>query len=235
MGKTISNLPIDDRPYEKLEQLGSENLSNSELLAIIIKTGKKDLNCIEIAQNILSGKKYTFNLSDLDYLTSLSIQELMQYDGIGKVKAIQIKAVIELSKRISRSCYEKNNIKITKPRDVYLLVHESYIGKKQEIIKTILLNKANKVISIVTNSLGNVDTATTSIKEIFSEPIKQMASGIVLVHNHPSGNTTPSKNDIDFTKFIKENGEIFGIKLLDHIIIGNNEYASLVEKGYINT
>ncbi|MNP25567.1 hypothetical protein D3C76_1183810 [compost metagenome] len=158
----------------------------------------------------------------------------MSYNGIGRVKYIQIKAVIELAKRISRTGFFKNNIKIKRPKDVYDLVYESYIGKKQEIIKTILVNKSNNVISVVTNSLGNVDSTSTSIKEIFSEPIKQMASGIILVHNHPSGNTQPSNQDIKFTKFIKENGEIFGIKVLDHIIVADNGYTSLCENGYVN-
>ncbi|MCX8074385.1 MAG: DNA repair protein RadC [Clostridia bacterium] len=233
MGKNITKLPSDDRPYEKLELLGSENLSNSELLAIIIKTGKKNLNCLEIAQNILSGNSNSDKISDLEYLTTLSKEQLIRYEGIGRVKAIQIQALVELSKRISRNKCDRSSIKMTCPKDVYNLVIESYIGKKQEILKTILVNNSNKLISIITNAQGSTNMAIVGIKEIFSEPIKQMASGIFIVHNHPSGVTIPSKNDIEFTKKIKENGEIFGIKLLDHIIISDNGYTSLYENGDI--
>lgn len=234
MGKNIENLPTDDRPYEKLEMLGSENLSNSELLAIIIKTGTRRLNCVEVAQNILKGKENTSNISDLEYINSLSIQELQKYEGIGRVKSIQIRAVIEIAKRLARTRGSKNQAKIVSPKDAYELIHESYIDKKQEIIKTILLNKANKVISIVTNSLGNLNTTNASVKEIFCEPIKQMAAGVILVHNHPSGNTKPSNADINFTKFMCENGRIFGIQILDHIVISNSEYTSMSELGYID-
>ncbi|MNI53737.1 hypothetical protein D3C73_1085900 [compost metagenome] len=235
MGKPISDLPLDDRPYEKLELLGSENLSNSELLAIIIKTGKKNLSCVEIAQNILNGKKGYDSVTDIEYLASLSIEELIKYEGIGRVKSIQIKAVIELSKRISRNSLKQKNNKIKSPNDIFDLIYETYIDQKQEILKTVILNKSNKVLSIITNAIGNVDTVSSGVKEIFSEPIKQMASGIVLIHNHPSGNLTPSKNDISFTKNIKEYADLFNIKLLDHIIIHNDQYLSMVEKGYINT
>ncbi len=233
MGKNIVKLPVDDRPYEKLERLGSENLSNSELLAIIIKTGTKELNCLEVAQNVLTTDKNIDNISDLEHLNNLSIHELMKFPGIGRVKAIQIKAVVELAKRISYSSKNVDKCKINSPKDIFNLVKKSYIGKKQEIIKTVLLDKSNKVICVVTNSLGNIDSVMIGIREIFSEPIKQMAASIILVHNHPSGNTTPSKEDIKFTKMVVQNGEIFQIKVLDHVIIGNNSYSSLVELGYI--
>lgn len=233
MGKTIGRLPIDDRPYEKLEILGSENLSNSELLAIIIKTGKKGLNCVEIAQNILGGYDKTTHITDLLYLNSLSKNELMKYDGIGRVKAIQIQAVLELAKRINRSILNTNKIKINTPLDVYNLLKESYLNKKQEIIKTILLDKSNNVICVVTNTLGNVSSASTTVKEIFSEPIKQLASYIILVHNHPSGNVNPSKQDIKFTNNMMECGKTFGVTVLDHIIIGKSGYTSLKESNYM--
>lgn len=227
MAKNITEMPINDRPYEKLELYGESSLSNSELLAIIIKTGTLKLNCLQIARNILSVNNNT-NFTDLEYLSNLSLEELKSFDGIGRVKAIQIKAVIELSKRVSKT-YEINKDKITCPKDVFYLLNQSYIGKKQESLKTILLNKQKNIISIVTNAIGTNDNINISIKEIFSEPIKHLSNSIILVHNHPSGSLTPSKNDVYFTKKINEYSKIFNIELLDHIIIANNNYVSMKE------
>ncbi len=232
MAKNIKKLPLNDRPYEKLELLGSENLTNSELLAIIIKTGKKNKSCIEIAQEILNINDNLHDISDLEYLSSISMEELRHYDGIGKVKSIQIKAVVELSKRMSK-VYGKTRRKINNPKDVFNLLNSSYLGKKQECLKTIILNKKNEVISINTNAIGNNDSITIGLKEILSEPIKQMAHSIILSHNHPSGTLIPSKQDISFTKNVYEHAKIFNINLLDHIIVANSDYISLKEQGYI--
>lgn len=161
----------------------------------------------------------------------MSLNNLKKFKGVGRIKSIQIKAVLELSKRISKTNIN-NKTRITSPSDIFNLVNESYIGKKQEIVKTILLDNSNKVISVITNGIGKVSSVQIGVKEIFSEPIKQMASGIILVHNHPSGNMVASESDIKFTKTISEYGETFEVKLLDHIIIGKNEYISLKEKGY---
>ncbi len=233
LAKIVENLPLNDRPYEKLELAGPSNLTNSELLAIIIKTGTKKYTCLDIARNILNkGKK--FEMSDIDYLGSLSLQELQKYEGIGRVKAIQIKAVIELSRRMSKS-YEANvyKRKIKSPSDIYSLVGSSYCYEKQECLKTILLNKRNIVLAVVTNAIGSNDSINISLKEIFSEPIKQLAHSIILVHNHPSGTLEPSRQDINFSLKVSQMGEMFNIKLLDHIIIANNKYISIKEKGYI--
>lgn len=230
MAKNISNLPLNDRPYEKLELLGSNNLTNSELLAIIIKTGTKDMNCLEIAQNILSDKSKYSNQTDIDYLVNLSFEELKKYKGIGRVKAIEIKAVIELAKRISKN-YDNIKNKITCPKDVYDNIAYTYFGMKQECLKTIILNKQNCILSIVTNAIGSNDNINVGLKEILSEPIKQLSSSIILVHNHPSGSLKPSEADIRFTKKVEEYSRIFNIQLLDHIIIANNKYVSMKETG----
>lgn len=210
--------------------MGASNLTNSELLAIIIKTGTKKYNCLEIARKILNDK--LSNMSELEYLSQLSIEELKQYEGIGKIKAIQIKAVIEFSKRIS-STFLVDRRKITCPLDIYNLVKREFIDKKQEMLKTIILNKSNRVISMITNGLGNTDKIDIGIKEILSEPIKQMANSIILVHNHPSGNLKPSKADISFTKSIIEYARIFDIEVLDHLIVSNKGYISLKESKFI--
>lgn len=233
MAKNIKLLPLDDRPYEKLELIGENNLTNSELLAIIIKTGTKKYNCLEIAQNILKTKENISKISDLEYLTNLSLEELKSYEGIGRVKAIQIKAMIELSKRIA-SMYVIDKKSITSPKDVFNLLRKEFIGKKQEVLKTIILNKKNTIISVITNAIGNNDNISIGIKDMLSEPIKQMANSIILVHNHPSGNLKPSKADILFTKKINENAKQFDITLLDHIIVSDKGYISLKEINKFN-
>lgn len=234
MAKIIDKLPLNDRPYEKLELVGPSNLTNSELLAIIIKTGTKKYSCLEIARSILK-ESTRIEMNDIEYLSRLSLQELKQYEGIGRVKAIQIKAVVELAKRISKtSNFDITKNKVTSPTDIFNLVCSSYCFEKQECLKTIILNKRNIILSIVTNAIGSNDSINISLKEIFSEPIKQMAHSIILVHNHPSGTLTPSKQDIFFTNKVNETSKIFNINLLDHIIIANNKYISLKEKGYID-
>lgn len=231
MDKGLNKLPVNDRPYEKLELLGEENLTNSELLAIIIKDGTKDKNCLDISREILNSNKHLDYISELEYLSNMSLNNLRKFKGIGRVKSIQIKAVLELSKRIYKTNVN-NNFKISNPQNVFDIMKSYYVGKKQEMVKTILLDNSNKIICIVTNGIGKTSEIQIGIKEIFSEPIRQMASGIIIVHNHPSGNMKPSESDIRFTKTIHEYSTIFEIKLLDHIIIGKNEYISLKEKGY---
>lgn len=232
MAKNIVDLPINDRPYEKLELMGEENLTNSELLAIIIKNGTSKLNCLEIAQNILKTNEINTKISDLEYLMDISMEELKKQDGIGRVKAIQIKAVVELSKRISNiNIIDKD--KVTSPGDIAKILIPKYLGKKQECLKVVILNKQNKILSITTSAIGSNDNINVGLKEILSDPIKQMASNIILVHNHPSGSLKPSKQDIEFTKHIKEYSKIFNIEVLDHIIIAGSDYISLKEKNFI--
>lgn len=208
-------------------------MTNSELLAIIIKSGTRRYNCLEVAQNILNAGSNVSKMSDLEYLKNLSLEELKSYEGIGKVKAIQIKAVLELSRRVASTYSFLDKEKITMPKDIFRLVQKDFIDKKQEVLKTIILNKNNKVISIITNAIGNTDNINIGIKEVLSEPIKQMASSIVLVHNHPSGNLSPSKADINFTNKVNEYSSVFNIQLLDHVIVSNNDFVSLKEKGII--
>lgn len=230
MAKNIINLPLEDRPYEKLEKLGEENLTNSELLAIVIKTGTKNKSCLDIAREMLVTNLE--NINELEYLSNMTLNNLTKFNGIGRVKAIQIKAVIELSKRVA-SVRNITKVKVVSSKIVYNMLHETYKDKKQEIIKTVILDRSNNVLSVVTNAMGETSEIKIGAKEILSEPIKQLASGIILVHNHPSGNVTPSKADINFTKKIEEYSRIFNIKLIDHIIIGKNNYLSFKEQGII--
>lgn len=219
----IKDLPDLERPYEKLESYGVSNLSNAELLAIIIKTGTKELTSVQIAQQILAKD---VNKLGISFLKDISIEEMQQIKGIGRVKAIQLKAVLELSKRIAMPINIKYQ-KVITPEHVSEIVMSDLKDQKQEIIKTLLLNNKNNLIRIVTNSIGGLNSNIIEPREIFKEPIKASAAKIILVHNHPSGDPTPSRSDIDFTKRICVLADMLGIELLDHIIIGDNNFYSL--------
>lgn len=225
MSTKMKELPLSERPYEKLEMYGAKVLSNSELIAIIIKTGTKNETSINLAQKILKIKSGT-SANDLRFMQELSIQELMQIKGIGKVKAIQLIAVCELARRMSRPI-NNLNVKIKTSQDVANILMDEMKYEKREIAKLIILNTKNIVLKILDISLGGTNFAVIEPKEILLEPIKMQAPKIILVHNHPSGDPTPSKSDYIVTDRIYECASLMGIELLDHIIIGDNKYQSI--------
>lgn len=180
----MKELPISERPYEKLELYGEEMLSNAELLAIIIKTGTKKETAISLAQKILSLNK-NYNKNNLRFLQEVSIKELTSIKGIGKVKAIQIKAACEIAKRIAKPI-DITKIKIKNTKDVANLVMSELRYEKREIAKVIILNNKNIVLRIVDISLGGANFACIEPKDILAEAIKMQAPKIILVHNHPS-------------------------------------------------
>ena len=226
MNMKMKELPISERPYEKLIMNGAESLSNSELLAIIIKTGTKDYTALDLANNIL---KLNDNKEkdDLSFLQDVSISEFMQIKGIGQVKAIQLLAVCELVKRINKPI-NKQNIKIKDAKDVAKLLINELKYEKREVVKLILLNGKNIILKIKNISYGGSNFAMIEPKEILVEAIKLQAPKIILVHNHPSGDVTPSKADFSITDRIYEAAQILGIEFLDHIIIGKNQYESIL-------
>ncbi len=180
----IKELPISERPYEKLELYGPEMLSNAELLAIIIKTGTKDENSVSIAQKILKLNNTT-DKENLRFLCDISIEEFIKIKGIGRVKAIQLKAIGELTKRISRPI-DKKKIKIKNTKDVANLLMPELRYEKREIAKVIILNNKNIVMRIINISFGGTNFASIAPKEVLAEAIKIGAQKIILVHNHPS-------------------------------------------------
>lgn len=224
MSITIKELPEAERPYEKLELYGEKTLSNAELLAIIIKTGTKKETSVEIAQKLL--KLNTTKEEDLNYLHSISIEELMQIKGIGKVKAIQLKAVCELSLRMSKpSNYRK--IYVKEPYDLAKILMSELRYQKREIAKIVVLNSKNQILKIKDIAYGGSNFANVSIKDILLEPIVMKAPKIILVHNHPSGDSTPSRQDIEYTNTLYESAAMFDIELLDHLVIGDMNYTSI--------
>lgn len=221
----IKELPEAERPYEKLELYGEKSLSNAELLAIIIKSGIKDETSVQIAQRILK-LNYDPQMGELNFLKSMSLEELMQIKGIGRVKAIQLKAVCELSTRMFKpSNYKKIQIKSTE--NIADLVMEDLRFEKREYVKLFLLNTKNEILKCTDVAVGGTNFANVNIKEIISEALKIKAPKMILVHNHPTGDPTPSKADIKFTDKLYNATKIFDIELLDHIIIGNKKYKSV--------
>lgn len=225
---TMKKLPIEERPYERLLADGASSLTNAELLAIILKTGTKEETVLQVAQNVLM----LDNDNSLSNISKLDVKELMQVKGIGKVKAVQIKAVFELAKRIAKPTTRKVE-KISNSEDVYNLLKYECINETKEKIFVISLNVKNHVLKISKVASGGNTKVSSNISEIMYEPIKLQASSIIVVHNHPSGDTNPSKADIEFTYKLCEASSILGISFLDHVIISQREYTSLKSRGII--
>lgn len=216
----MKDLPKSERPYEKFLMYGAKKLSNAELLAIIIKTGTKDETSVNIANRIL------LLAENIKELNSIPIETLEKIKGIGEVKAIQIKAVCELATRINAPI-NNMNLKITKPQDVANMFMEELKHEKQEKLKLLLLNTKNEVIKNIEIKTGSSSEIIVQPAEILKEVIKEELSKFILIHNHPSGDATPSDADIKFTKKLDESAKLLGVNLLDHIVIGKDCYKSI--------
>ena len=220
----MKELPEAERPYEKLEQYGAKALTNAELIAIIIKTGTKEETAVGLAQQIL--KLNNTKEENLKFLMDLTVEEFMKIKGIGKVKAIQLKAVCELATRINTiSNYKEKQIK--RPQDIAEILIEEMRFEKQEILKIAMLNNNNKLLKIKDIAKGGGNFVTATMKSILNEAVKIEAAKIILIHNHPAGDPTPSNQDIEFTKNVEQASKLLGIQLLDHIVIGNGNYVSI--------
>ena len=211
------------RPYEKLEMYGESSLKDAELLAIIIKSGTKEKDATQVAQQILN---LGANERNLTFFAELTLEELKKISGVGRVKALQIKAIIEFAKRI----YKTQNIprkQVKSTIDVVELFMEEMRYEKQEVLKLVILNIKNEILKIQELGKGDTKSIFFDIKAILAEPVKLGAQKIILLHNHPSGDPTPSKEDIEATKQIKQAALILGIQLLEHIVIGNGTYCNI--------
>jgi len=224
----IKDLPMAERPYEKLELYGEKNLSNAELLAIIIKNGTKNETSVDIAQKILKLNKDAKE-DELNYLKNISIEEFIQINGIGKVKAIQLKALCELAIRMNKpSNYKK--IIIKNPEDIAKLFYQELKNETKEIVKLVMLDCKNKISKIMDIAVGGINYANFSIPEILGEAVKAKTPKIILLHNHPSGDSKPSKDDIHVTERLYIASQTIGIELVDHVVIGNMEYTSIMSE-----
>lgn len=216
----IKDLPEEEKPREKLKKYGVKNLTDEELIAIILRCGTKNMSVKDLAIKI---KKEFKTLSDLSYV------ELSKIKGVGEVKAITLLAAIELG---IRSTYkEDKNIKLNRPENIYEFFKNKLIHLKQENLMAIFLDNKNKLIAYKTIFIGTINMSVSHPREIFKEAMKNSSVYIILVHNHPSGDPTPSVADLKFTNQVYKTSKIIGIPLLDHIIIGNNKYYSFYDNG----
>lgn len=219
---SIKNMLESDRPREKMLTKGVKSLSDAELLAIIIRTGNKKYNAIELSNQIF--KEKLINIRDL---YDISIEELCSIDGIGLTKATQIKAAIELGVRVSS--YMPPKYKIKNPWDIYKYYMDILRYESKEIFKIVLLNTKNEIITDVDISVGTLNASLVHPREVFRAAIRRSSNKIILIHNHPSGCPTPSQEDKSITNRLIECGEIIGIEVIDHIIIGDGLYFSFKE------
>ncbi|QSZ27870.1 DNA repair protein RadC [Aceticella autotrophica] len=226
-GITIKDLPEDDRPRERLIKYGSGVLSNAELIAIIIGTGNKDESAILLSQRLIGEGR------GLKYIMDTGVERLSETKGIGKAKAAKLKAALELGRRIALSGYNES-IAVKKPDDIIGFMMDEMRYLKKEYFKVVMLNVKNKIIAVDTISIGSLNSSIVHPREVFKAAIERTASSLILVHNHPSGDPSPSNEDIEVSKRITQSGNILGIKVLDHIIIGDGIGISLKEKGYYN-
>lgn len=223
----IRNIPEYEKPKEKLLTYGAETLSNSELLSIIIGTGIKGESAVELSSRIL--RKF----NDLDGILNAEYNDIISIDGIKSGKASQIMALSELFKRFRTLKAGRKDIKITSPKDLadLLMGEMSYLN--QEVLKVVTLSTKNTIIEAMDVFKGSLNNSIVHPREIFKRAISNHSASVIICHNHPSGDPTPSREDINITLRIKECGKIIGIPLIDHIIIGNNKFVSLKEKGLI--
>jgi len=215
-------MALEERPMEKMILYGEKSLSNAELLAILLRTGTKKRNAIELANYIINK-----DLQGIRHLQDVTIEELCEIDGIGKSKASQIKAALELGIRISSA--KPNKYKVKNPWDIYKYYMESLRYEQKEIFKVVLLNTKNEIITDVDVSIGTLNSSLVHPREVFKEAIKRSSSKMILMHNHPSGSVEPSKEDKNITNRLIKCGEIIGIEVIDHIIIGDGVYYSFKE------
>jgi len=223
---TIKELPADMRPRERLLQEGAGTLSEIELLAILLGTGSHEKTVLELASLILARFK------SLRLLVDATVEELSEIKGVGLAKASQVKAALELAKRLSRFTGQPRPV-IKSPGDAAGLVMEEMRHLDREHFRALLLNTRNQVIADDEVSIGTLNTSSVHPRELFRNAIKKSAASLILVHNHPSGDDTPSKEDLDVTRRLSEAGRIIGIEVLDHIIIGDNKFTSFKAEGLI--
>lgn len=226
----IREMPAQERPRERLARLGAEAVGNAELLAILLRTGMKNLSAVQLAEQLL--KRYR----NLDALARAPLKELAEIKGVGQTKAIQLKAAFELARRLSQHQDDGPRL-VTTPAEAAGLVREEMRLLDRESFRVILLNTKNAFLKTCPVSLGSLNASIVEPREVFKDAIGASAAGMILAHNHPSGDPTPSSEDIAITKRLVKAGELLGITVHDHIILGRRaagreqDFVSLKEIG----
>ena len=225
-GIGIRDYPVNDRPRERLEYLGAEALSCAELLAILLRVGVEGVSAIDLGRELID------QFGGLRGLHAASFDDLCTLNGMGRAKAAQIKAAIELGYRLSQE-NEQSVPVISKPEDVAKLMNHILVGKTQEELWVLALNTRNKLIRKQQLYIGTVNHSSVRLAEIFEIPLRLHASAIILVHNHPSGDAQPSEEDIHFTQELVKGGRLLDLGVLDHIIIASGGYCSIRRLGKV--
>ncbi|WP_042146531.1 DNA repair protein RadC [Paucisalibacillus sp. EB02] len=222
----IKDVPKEDRPRERLLNLGANHLSNQELLAILLGSGSRDESVMALANRLL------MHFEGLKLLKDATIEELTAIKGIGSAKGVLILSALELGKRLSQ--YKPNErYVIRSPEDGADYVMEELRNLNQEHFVVLFLNTKNQIIHRQTIFIGSLNASIVHPREVFREAVKRSAASIIVAHNHPSGDPTPSQEDIHVTRRLAESGKMIGIELLDHLVIGDRNFVSLKEKGYL--
>ena len=224
-----TQFPILERPYEKFNRLGVHALSDEELLAIILRTGSKKEDAVHLASRILYGNQEYSGLLSLNHLT---LNELIKLHGIGQVKATQLLCLSEITRRMAKAT-RKDGVHLLSPDSVASYYMEDMRHLTTEQILLVLLDSKSKILGDKIISSGTVNASLLAPRELFIYALKHGAVNIILLHNHPSGDPSPSSEDLAATKRVKEAGVLIGIKLMDHLIIGDNKYVSLKEQGLL--
>lgn len=224
----IKSMPVSERPQEKLLFAGASGLSNSELLALIIRTGTSDKSAIQLAEEVIA-----YASTDIGDLGRADARELMKLDGIGQSKACSIVAAMELSKRLMAGSVGESHVRIREGNEAVKLMQREMMYEKRELFMTLLLNTRLEIESKSVISIGNLDNAPVHPREVFAPAVRRSAAAIIVAHNHPSGDPTPSNMDIEVTRRLIEASHVLGIRLVDHLIIGKGRHISLRESGII--
>lgn len=220
----ILDLAEENRPRERLQRVGAQAVSTAELLAIIMRTGVGGENVLRLAERLLA------SFGDLSGIARASIVELQKVKGIGPAKAVEIKAALEVGRRLMATAPQER-IRITSPADAANLLMSEMSLLEQEHLRAILLDTRNKVLNTPTIYIGSLNTSVIRIGEIFRAAIKENAAALIVAHNHPSGDPSPSPEDVNVTRQLNQAGKLLDIDVLDHIIIGRQQYVSLKERG----
>lgn len=223
----IKDMPATERPQEKLIYSGASGLSNSELLALIIRTGTSEKSAIRLADEVIA-----YTSDNIGGLGMAEVRELTGIDGIGEAKACSIVAAMELSKRLIADRQSEVKIRLRDSGQAAELLMNEMMYEKRELFMTINLNSRLQVESKTVVSIGSIDSAPVHPREVFGPAIRRGAAAVIAAHNHPSGDPSPSAEDIEVTKRLISASEIIGIRLLDHVIIGNGCYLSMRSEGY---
>ncbi len=227
--QTMKELPVSERPYEKVELEGVEKLSDKELLTVLIRSGTKKERADQIALRILE----VCGIEGLPALWNTDMEELKEIPGIGRVKAIQLVCVCELARRIARG-KRLFGTRISSAEDIVSYYNVQLKYQQKECLILVVLDSKNRILADEILSVGTINASIADPREIFMTALKKNGVSIILLHNHPSGDPTPSREDIITTERIFKAGELLGIRLYDHIIIGQNSYISLQAEGYFN-